>query len=88
MLEKNYRVLSLLKALFPQFKYELERIYWKDAVFREIAREYIECINKQELLLNKTGTKLDMYTRTISELKLELLTYLDKADSNNKDKKY
>lgn len=88
MLEKNYRVLSLLMAMFPQFKYELEKIYWKDAVFREIAREYIECINKQELLLNTTDTKLDMYTRTISELKLEMLSYLDKAGSDNEDQKY
>jgi hypothetical protein len=88
MLEKNYRVLSLLKAMFPKFEYELEKIYWKDAVFREIAREYIECINKQEMLLEETGTKLDVYTDTISELKLELLSYLDKADSNKKDQKY
>jgi len=87
MLETNYRMLSLLKAMFPHFEYELEKIYWKDPVFREIAREYIECINKQEMLLKKTGTKLDVYTDTIYELKLELLSYLDKSDSDNNDQK-
>ena len=87
MLEKNYRVLSLLKAMFPQLEYELEKIYWKDPVFREIAREYIECINKQKKLLEKTGTKLNVYTETIYELKLELLSYLDKADFKNNDQK-
>ena len=88
MLEKNYRVLSLLKTMFPKFEYELEKIYWKDAVFREVAREYMECINKQEKILEKTGKKSDVYTDTIIELKLELLSYLDKTDSNNKDQKY
>jgi hypothetical protein len=88
MLETNYRILSVLKDMFPQLEYELEKIYWKDAVFREVAREYMECINKQEKILEKTGKKSDVYTDTILELKLELLSYLDKTDSNNKDQKY
>lgn len=88
MLERNYRVLSLLKARFPQFEYELEKIYWKDAAFREIVREYIECVNKHEMLLEKTGTKLNAYTDTIRELKLELLSYLDKEDPDNGAQKY
>ena len=88
MLETNYRILSVLKDMFPQLEYELEKIYWKDAVFREVAREYMECINKQEKILEKTGKKSDVYTDTIIELKLELLSYLDKTDSNNKDQKY
>jgi hypothetical protein len=87
MMEKHYRMLSILKTMFPQFEYELEKIYWKNAVFREIAREYIECINKQELIIEKTGKKSEVYTDTICELKLELLSYLDKTDSNNKDQK-
>ena len=73
--------------MFPQLEYELEKIYWKDAVFREVAREYMECINKQEKILEKTGKKSDVYTDTILELKLELLSYLDKPDSNNNDQK-
>ena len=87
MLETNYRILSVLKDMFPQLEYELEKIYWKDAVFREVAREYMECINKQEKILEKTGKKSDVYTDTILELKLELLSYLDKSDSDNNDQK-
>ena len=86
-MEKHYRMLSMLKTMFPQFEYELEKIYWKDAVFREVAREYMECLNKQEKILEKTGKKSDVYTDTIGELKLELFSYLDKSDSNNNDQK-
>jgi hypothetical protein len=72
----------MLKTIFPRFEDELGKIYWKDAVFREIAREYIECINKQEMIMEKTGKKSDVYDDTIKELEVELLSYLDGMKSN------
>lgn len=82
-METHYRFLSMLRTIFPRFEDELGEIYWKDAVFREIAREYIECINKQEMIVEKTGKKSDVYDDTIKELEVELLSYLERMKSNN-----
>ena len=82
-MEKHYRMLSMLKTMFPQCENELEKIYWRNAVFREVAREYLECINKQEMILEKTGKISDVYADTIKELKVELLSHLYNMDSNN-----
>lgn len=74
--QKNYLTLSLLKDKFPDFENRLDQIYNHDSVFREIAAEYKECIDKQELIYKETGEWSDLFTETINELKEEILNYL------------
>ena len=74
--DKNYLTLSLLKSEFPDFKNSLDHIYDRDPVFREIAAEYKECIDKNESIYKETGKWSDLFTETINELKEELLNYL------------
>ena len=74
--DRRYKILSLLKTEFPGFEIRLDQIYWKDPVFRQIAREYHECI-KQEAITQEKGRKSEFYTETINELSEELLSYLN-----------
>lgn len=74
--DKNNLTLSLLKDKFPDFKNSLDYIYNHDSVFREIAAEYKECIDKNESIYKETGKWSDLFTETINELKEELITYL------------
>lgn len=73
---EQYQILSLLKKAFPDFKKRLEQEYWQDPVFRQIAREYHECIRKQNVEMGKEGRTKDIYAATIGELKDELLEHL------------
>ena len=73
--QQQYQILSLLKTKFPGLEGKLDRIYWQDPVFRQVAREYGECIRKQELQIGSTG-KPDIYAETIKELKDELMEHL------------
>lgn len=77
--------LFFLKTMFPGFEDQLDRIYGQDPVFREIAGELLECIQKQELICKETGKASILYTDTISELKDELLGYLQNMTSGRPD---
>ena len=73
---EQYLTQSLLKEMFPEFENKIDLLYGQDPVFREIAGEYYECIQRQEMIIEKTGKKSDLYSDTIKELKEELLGYL------------
>ena len=74
---EQYRTIRLLKTIFPGFEDMLEQLYRQDPVFREIAMEIWECIEKQEMIYQETGKRPGSYTDTINELKEELLVYLN-----------
>lgn len=75
--------LSLLKTIFTEFKNSLDHIYKYDSVFREIAADYKECIDKHESIFKEKGEWSDLFTETINELKEELLAYLNSIKSDN-----
>ena len=74
--QQQYPILSLLKTKLPGFEGKLDQVYWQDPVFRQIAREYSECIRKRESEIAKTSKVYAAYTATIRELKDELLEHL------------
>lgn len=74
--EEQYLTLSLLITMFPEFRERIELTYRQDPVFREIAREYHECIRKRDSILKETGEVSEFYTETINELKDELINHL------------
>ena len=74
--DKRYQILLLLKTEFPGFEIRLDQIYWQNPVFRQIAREYSECIN-QEAINEEQGRKSEFYKETINELSEELLFFLN-----------
>ena len=74
--DRRYKILSLLKTEFPGFEIRLDQLYWKDPLFRQIAREYHECI-RQEAITQEKGRKSEFYKETINELSEELLSYLN-----------
>ena len=77
MEENNrFRILSQLQAAFPEYGKKLAGIYRQDPLFRQIAKEFHECVQKQELEINLGRGRLDIYADTINELKEELLEYL------------
>jgi hypothetical protein len=86
---EQYRTIRLLKTIFPGFEDMLEQLYWQDPVFREIAMEIRECIEKQEMIYQETGKRSGSYTETINELEEELLVYLkdDKYSIQSNDEK-
>lgn len=75
--DTRYEILSMLKAEFPGFEQTLDHIYWQDPLFRQIAREYHECIRKQERVIDASSKLYVSYTDTIRELKEELLEHLN-----------
>ena len=75
--DKQYQILSLLMTEFPGFEQRLDHIYWHDPLFRQIAREYHECIRKQEREIDASSKLYVSYTDTIRELKEELLEHLN-----------
>lgn len=78
------RILDLLKKTFPEYENRLEYLYSRDPILREIAREYLECIRKQELSFKDSGKETDYYSETIRELHDELKEYLtDKLSNSN-----
>ena len=79
---KQYQILSLLKTKFPGFESKLERMYRQDAVFRQIASEYHECIKKQEVEIGTKGNIYDFYADTIKELNEEVLVHLNETIKN------
>jgi len=72
----RYEILSMLKTEFPGLEHRLDYIYWQDSLFRQIAREYHECIRKQERVIDASSKLYMSYTDTIRELKEELLERL------------
>ena len=75
--DTRYEILSLLKTEFPGVEVSLDQIYWQDPLFRQIAREYHECIRKQEREIDASSKLYVSYTDTIRELKEELLEHLN-----------
>lgn len=75
--DTRYEILSLLKTEFPRFEQRLDQIYWQDPLFRQIARDYHECIRKQERVIDASSKLYLSYTDTIRELKEELLELLN-----------
>ena len=73
----RYEILSMLKTKFPGLEHRLDHIYWQDPLFRQIAREYHECIRKQERVIDASSKLYLSYTDTIRELKEELLELLN-----------
>jgi hypothetical protein len=73
----RYEILSMLKTEFPGLEHRLDYIYWQDPLFRQIAREYHECIRKQERVIDASSKLYMSYTDTIRELKEELLEHLN-----------
>ena len=73
---RQYNQISLLKAKFPGFGDRIDQLYTQDAVFRQVAREYCECIRKQEAEVSESSRVYAFYTDTIKELKDELLEHL------------
>ena len=76
--DTRYQILSMLKAEFPGFEIRLDQIYWQDPLFRQIAREYHECIWKQRSELGAKENSNDVFADTIRELKDELLEHITK----------
>lgn len=70
------QILSLLKIELPGFESKLEQVYREEPVFRQIAREYYECVRKRELDIGTTGDTNDCYADTIKELKEEIQNIL------------
>lgn len=76
--DAGYEILSMLKTKFSGFEQRLDHIYWQDPLFRQIAREYHECIRKQEREIDASSKLYVSYTDTIMELKDELLEHIKK----------
>ncbi len=74
--DNRYQILSLLKREFPGFEMKLDKVYWQDPLFRQIAREFHECIANRDMDLEKKGKTHDIYADTIHELSEELLGHL------------
>jgi hypothetical protein len=80
----DYRRILLLKKMFPEFENKLDYIYRQDPLFREIAKEIYVCISKQEMICKRTGKKSNLFTDTITELKNELLDYMNNLKSDDR----
>ena len=76
--DTRYEILSMLKTEFPGVEISLDQIYWQDPLFRQIAREYHECILKQKYEIGSGDNPYDFYADTITELKDELLEHIKK----------
>lgn len=83
--KEQERTLSLLKRMFPAFKGIIGPSFSQDPIFREIAREYHECID-QVIACKETGDATELYMETINELKEELMAYLNSLKSDSLDK--
>jgi hypothetical protein len=74
--KRQYNQISLLKAKFPGYGNRIDQLYTQDSVFRQVAREYCECVRKQEEEIPETSKVYAFYEDTIRELKEELLEHL------------